>query len=158
MVDRPERLEVGRITKPHALRGELVVLLTTDRLEERTRRGVELWTGAGRRLVVAAARPHHDRWIVAFEGVERREDADLLRGASLFAAPLEDPDVVFAHQVIGRRLVDQHGVDHGRVIALEANPASDLLVLDDDRLVPLTFLVAVEGDSVVVDVPPGLLG
>lgn len=157
MTDGPDRLEVGRITRPHALKGELVVYLTTDRTAERTRPGIELHTGDGRRLVVSASRPHQDRWIMSFEGVERREDADLLRGVPLFAEPLDDPDVVFAHQVIGLPVVDQHGNEHGRVTALEANPAADLLVLEGDRLVPLTFLVAVEDGVVRVDVPAGLL-
>lgn len=157
MSEEPELLEVGRVTKPHALRGELVVRLTTDRFVERTRPGAEFWTATGRRLVVSAARAHQDRWIMSFEGVGRREDADLLRGAALYARPVEDPETVFAHQLIGCRLVDQHGTDHGRITALEANPAADLLVLDDDRLVPLSFLVAVEDDEVRVDVPAGLL-
>jgi 16S rRNA processing protein RimM len=157
MTDGPQRLEVGRITKPHGLRGELVVLLTTDRSAERTARGAELWTADGRRLVVASARPHQDRWIVDFDGVASREDADALRGQLLYAPALEDPGAVFAHQLIGRVVVDQHGTEHGPILALEANPASDLLVLEGDRLVPLTFLVSVEGDVVRVDVPPGLL-
>lgn len=156
--DRPERLEVGRITRPHGLRGEVVVQFSTDRTTERTAPGTTLWTGTGRALVVTAARAHNRRWIVSFEGVTRREDADALRGATVFAAPLDDPTTVFAHELIGRRLVDQHGVDHGPVTALEANPAADLLVLAGDRLVPLTFLVAVEADVVRVEVPPGLLG
>lgn len=156
MSDGPELLEVGRVTKPHGLRGEVVVYLTTDRTE-RTRPGEVLRTAGGRDLVVAASKPHQDRWIVAFEGLTRREDADELRGVVLYAPPLDDPDTVFAHQVIGRRLVDQHGTDHGPVAAVEANPAADLLVLADERLVPFTFLVGVEGDVVRVDVPAGLL-
>ena len=94
---------------------------------------------------------------MSFEGVDRREDAEALRGLGLSAAPLDDADAVFAHQLIGKRLVDQHGTDHGPITALEANPAADLLVLDDERLVPLTFLVEVTGDAVRVDVPAGLL-
>jgi 16S rRNA processing protein RimM len=157
MSDGPELLEVGRITKPHGLKGEVVVRLSTDRAAERTRPGAELQTGAGRSLVVRAARPHQGRWIVSFQGTSRREDAEALRGQVLLATPLEVADVVFAHQVIGRHLVDQHGTDHGPVVALEANPAADLLVLGGDRLVPRTFLFAGDGDVVQVDVPPGLL-
>lgn len=157
MTDEAPLLEVGRITKPHALRGELVVHLITDRVAERTSPGTEFWTTGGRRLVVTAARPHQDRWIMSFEGVDRREDADPLRGTALYAPAVDDPDAVFAHQLIGLRVVDQHGTDHGVVAALEANPAADLLVLEDDRLVPLSFLVAVEDGEVRVDVPAGLL-
>jgi 16S rRNA processing protein RimM len=157
MSDGPEQLEVGRINRPHGLRGELVVQLLTDRVAERTTAGAELRTDAGRNLVLVGARPHQDRWIMSFEGVTSREDADRLRGARLFAPPVDDPDVVFAHQVIGLQVIDQHGAEHGRVTALEANPAADLLVLEDGGLVPLTFLVAVEGGVARVDVPPGLL-
>ncbi len=40
--------------------------------------------------------------------------------------------------------------------AVEANPASDLLVLDSGALVPLTFVVASEPGKLTVDAPPGL--
>jgi len=44
------------------------------------------------------------------------------------------------------------------VIALIDNPASDLLELDDGRLVPLAFLVGFEpGIRIDVEVPAGLL-
>jgi hypothetical protein len=49
------------------------------------------------------------------------------------------------------------GTEHGRVASVEANPASDLLVLDDGRLVPLNFLVDRSPGRLVVDVPAGLL-
>jgi 16S rRNA processing protein RimM len=157
MAHRPELLEIGRVTRAHGLRGEVVVLLTTDRWAERTQVGTELRTPEGRSLIVGAARAHQDRWIVTFEGVTTREDAESLQGRRLFAAPLDDPDTVFAHDVIGRRLVDQHGTEHGTITALEANPASDLLVVDGQRLVPTVFFFSFDDDVVRVDVPAGLL-
>ncbi len=46
----------------------------------------------------------------------------------------------------------------GIVEAVQANPASDLLVLEDGGLVPLRFVVRSDpGVSVTVDVPDGLL-
>ena len=45
----------------------------------------------------------------------------------------------------------------GHVTAVEANPASDLLVLEGGGLVPLRFVVDHGPDRVVVDVPDGLL-
>lgn len=54
--------------------------------------------------------------------------------------------------------MDQHGVEHGVVTGVLENPASDLLELDDGRLVPLVFLTAFEpGVRIDVDVPVGLL-
>jgi hypothetical protein len=40
---------------------------------------------------------------------------------------------------------------------VESNPASDLLVLDDSTLIPLTFVIASEPGRLTVDLPPGLL-
>jgi len=51
---------------------------------------------------------------------------------------------------------DRDGARLGTVEAIEANPASDLLVLDGDRLIPLVFVVAHEPGTVTVDVPDGL--
>ena len=54
-------------------------------------------------------------------------------------------------------VVDTSGVTLGRVTAVEANPAHDLLVLEGGTLVPMVFLVRTEPGRVVVDLPEGLL-
>jgi 16S rRNA processing protein RimM len=60
--------------------------------------------------------------------------------------------------VVGAELVDQHGRSHGRVRAVLDNPASDLLELEDGRLVPSVFIVDHQpGVRVTVEVPSGLL-
>ncbi len=46
--------------------------------------------------------------------------------------------------------------EHGRVESVQANPASDLLVLDTGPLVPLRFVVEQRDGTVVVDAPEGL--
>ncbi len=147
-------LEVGRVRKPHGLRGELVVTFFSD-LAERREPGAEFDTDRGP-LRLLSARPHQGNHIVSFDGVRDRTAADELRGLVLRAEPIDDPDLVFAHQVVGRRLVDADGVDRGEITGMEANPAADLLVLDDGRVVPLTFVVDIGTDVVTVDTPPGL--
>lgn len=114
-----------------------------------------------RTLVVAASRPHRDRWIVAFEGVETRTEAEALVGAVLRAEPPaidDDPDALWVHELIGAEVVDAAGVARGRVAAVVANPASDLLELEDGALVPLTFVVGwIERPRTLrIDPPPGL--
>ncbi|MGF1597756.1 MAG: ribosome maturation factor RimM [Acidimicrobiales bacterium] len=155
---RPEtaRLEVGRITKAHGLKGEVVVHFVTDRTDERARPGSELFAD-GEPLEVVAARPHQTKWLIRFARVDTREAADRLRGRTLEAEPLDSADGVFVHELIGRAVVDQHGTDHGAVVAVVENPASDLLELADGRLVPLAFYVDHDDERISVDVPPGLL-
>ena len=150
-------LEVGKVDKPHGLRGEVVVTLTTTE-QARVAAGARLLAGE-REVVVASSTPHHHRWIVAFEGFSRREDTDAVVGAVLRAEPMvdSDPDALWVHELVGAEVVEADGTARGRVEAVQENPASDLLVLDSGALVPLTFVVEhAPGGRVVVDVPAGL--
>lgn len=147
-------LEVGRITKPHGIKGEVIVRLISDRAE-RVAPGFVLQSDRGP-LTVESSRPHQRDWIVAFEGVPDRNTAETMRGLMLRAEPLDDPDVLWVHELVGSRVVETDGTDRGVVTAVEANPASDLLVLDSGALVPLTFVVSTEPGGVVIDPPAGL--
>jgi 16S rRNA processing protein RimM len=151
---RPALLEVGRIVKPHGLRGEVVVDLITDRTE-RLDPGAVLATDRGD-LVVEAARPHHGRWIVVFEGCTTREQADDLRGVALRAGALDDPDELWVHDLVGAEVVTTGGDTVGRCVAVVANPAADLIELDGGALVPVVFVVDAVPGRVVVDPPDGL--
>ncbi len=151
-----ERLEVARVGRAHGLKGEVAVTLLSDR-EERLAVGAELADG-DRPLVVASARRHQQRWLVRFAGIDDRTAAEELRGRVLTAVALPtEADELWVHDLVGREVEDTHGRVVGTVRAVQANPASDLLVLDDERLVPLTFVVGHRGARVVVDPPEGLL-
>lgn len=150
----PALLEVGRVIKPHGLRGEVSVKLITDRVERLTP-GAVLHTEAAT-LEVLASRPHQAGFLVSFVGVVDHDGAEALRGSTLLAPPLDDPETLWIHELIGALVVDVDGGDHGRVVAVEANPASDLLVLDGGALVPLVFVVERSADGVVIDPPAGL--
>jgi 16S rRNA processing protein RimM len=159
------RLEVGRIAKAHGLRGEVIVELTTTE-RSRLAAGAELHA-ADRPLVVESAVPHQRRWIVRFGGVLDRETADALAGQLLTADAKDlpddgDPDALWVHELIGTSVLDVQGADWGRVVALVANPASDLLELESGQLVPLRFVVGgITGDGddrqILIDPPEGLL-
>jgi 16S rRNA processing protein RimM len=151
----PDRLEIGRIVKPHGVRGEVVVWLVTDRAE-RVAPGSSL-EAAGRELVVRSSRPHQGRWLVAFDGVDDRSAADGLAGASLRAAPIVDSEALWVHELIGAETVTADGKERGRVVAVEANPAHDILVLESGVLVPVVFVAGWDGDGRLrVEPPEGL--
>ena len=70
---------------------------------------------------------------------------------------VEDDGVIWIDELFGAQLYDQTGVLRGRVVEVEANPASDIMVLDSGALVPLTFVTRVEANvRVDVEVPEGL--
>ena len=151
----PRLLEVGRITKAHGLRGEVVVKLTSDRAE-RVAPGAQFSTDRGT-LTVRSSRPHQDRWVVLFDGVEGREAAEALRGLVLHGEPIDDPEELWVHELIGCTVRTVDGVDRGVVESVMDNPAADLLVLDTGALVPVVFVVGTPHDGVIrVDTPDGL--
>ena len=153
--DERDTLEVGRIVKAHGLKGQVLVDLWTDRVE-RLVPGSDLVSDRGHLVVVASA-AHQDRFIVTFDGVTTREGAERLRGVVLYAERIEDDDVIWIDDLFGAIVVDTAGIERGVVTSVEANPASDLLVLDTGHLVPLTFVTSVvANERIEVDVPEGL--
>ena len=130
--------------------------MLTDR-EERTEPGARLYAD-DRLLEVRSARPQRQGWVVHFSGVDDRDSAEALRGSILYADPLAaNDDEVWAHDLVGCEVRDKTGRSFGKVTAIEANPAHDLLVLEDGRLVPMPFVVEHGPDEVTIDPPAGLL-
>ncbi|HRW37355.1 MAG: 16S rRNA processing protein RimM [Acidimicrobiales bacterium] len=151
-------LEIGRVGKAHGLKGEVTVTITSDR-PERTAPGA-VWFLRGERRVVAAIRPFQTKWIARLEGCSDRNAADALVGTVVEAEPIEDPDALWVHELVGAEVRTPDGRSWGSVVAVLANPAHDLLELDDGTLVPEVFVTDHSGlpEHIVVDPPEGLLG
>jgi 16S rRNA processing protein RimM len=151
---RPDGLlEVGRIGRPHGVRGEVYLDLSTDRVE-RAAVGARLWVGEW--LVVVASRSVPNRFLVHFAGVDDRTAAERLVNRTVYAEPLDDDDALWVHELIGSRVVELDGTERGRCISVVANPAHDLLELDSGQLVPVAFVVSCRGGITEIDPPPGL--
>jgi 16S rRNA processing protein RimM len=148
------------------LTGEVVVDLVTnrlDRLEPGTRLVVRppstietAHSALPDEVEVTSSRPFQARFLVHFAAVVTREAAEVLHGAVLLAESKEEPGELYVHELIGAPVFDQGGVARGIVTAVEANPASDLLVLDNRHYVPMRFVVDMVDGQINVDVPDGL--
>lgn len=165
-----ERVTIGHVVKPHGLRGEVAVRVTTD-VPDRLAAGVPVWV-AGVATTVATAREHQGRMLVRFADVTDRTAAERLRGATVEAAPVatEELDTYLAAELIGVPVVDGDGAALGTVTALVEMPAVagyDLLEVvgpDGGRwLLPAAdeLVEAVEDADglrlVATDLPDGLL-
>ncbi|MEW9534522.1 ribosome maturation factor RimM [Microbispora sp. NPDC049125] len=165
------QLVVGRIGRPHGVRGEVTVEVRTDDPGTRFATGTELATdppGAGP-LTVEGARWHKDILLLALAGVNDREAAEALRGTLLVidsadVAPSQDPDEFHDHQLIGLAVVTTEGERIGEVTDV-LHHGQDLLVVKrpsrDDFYVPFVKALVPDVDLgkgvLVVDPPPGLL-
>ncbi|MDQ4102326.1 MAG: ribosome maturation factor RimM [Actinomycetota bacterium] len=160
---------VGRIGRPHGLRGEVTVQVRTDSPEQRFAIGAQLHSGAGRTLMVETVRPHRKSLLVRFAGVADRAAAAELCGLVLTVdatelPDLDDPDEFYDHQLEGLTAVGPDGAPLGTVRDVVHAPAGDLLVLTTDRgeaLVPFVRAIVPEvdlaGGLVKLDPPAGLL-
>jgi 16S rRNA processing protein RimM len=148
-------LEVGHIRRAHGLRGDVFVQLISDS-DARVAPGAELFAD-GERLVVESSRlASNGRRVVKFEQISDRTAAEAYANRVLRGRPIDDPDALWVHEMIGKRVVETDGTDHGVCVSVIANPAADLLELDSGALVPSNFVTSVDVDAVRVDTPDGL--
>jgi 16S rRNA processing protein RimM len=162
---------VGRIGRPHGLRGEVTVQVTTDDPDERFAAGAVLGTDpAGRGpLTVVSMRRSGPVLVLGFDGIADRDAAETLRGtsltldASLLPVP-EDPDEFYDHQLVGLSVVDQAGTVLGTVTEVWHPPAAPVLAVTrtdgSEELVPFVSaivpIVDLDGGRLVVDPPDGM--
>jgi 16S rRNA processing protein RimM len=168
------QLVVGRIGRPHGLRGEVTVEVRTDDPDHRFAPGSALATDPGARgpLTVTSSRWHSGRLLVRFGDCQDREAAEQLRGVVLVidsddvpASP--DPGEFYDHQLIGLDVLTVSGEKVGSVADM-LHHGQDLLVISGagersgrEILVPFVLPIVPEVDvaagRLVIDPPEGLL-
>ena len=165
-MDEPA-IVVGQVMKAHGVRGEVAVRNRSDN-PDRWVAGATVFLPDGRPLEVASVRPHGDRMLVTFRGVDDREAADAIRGAELSIPVSWLPDLQegewWPHDLEGCAVTTEAGRDLGTVRAVEFNPANDIWVTVDEAgvetLVPALRAVLVDVDTaakrIVVRDLPGL--
>jgi 16S rRNA processing protein RimM len=171
------QLVVGRVGRPHGIRGEVTVQVHTDDPDLRFAAGSVLATEPAARgpLTVSASRWHSGRLLVTFAGCADRDQAEDLRGTLLYiesaeAGPAADPDEFHDYQLIGLDVLTRDGEPVG-VVAGVRHQGQDLLVIQPpggrnagergEVLVPFVAAIVPEVDvaagRLVIDPPPGLL-
>lgn len=168
---------VGRIGKPHGIRGDVTVDVRTDEPERRFAVGAVLRAEAPRgshsplrTLTVAGTKWHQSVLLVRFEEIPDRSAAEAARGILLHTdipadASPDDPDEYYDHQLVGLAVYDVDGTPLGEVSGLVHGGAQDLLTIrtPDGREALVPFVKAlvpevdVAGGRVVVADRPGLV-
>ena len=162
---------VGRIGRPHGLRGEVTVQVTTDDPDSRFAAGAVLGTDPASRgpLTVTGMRRSGPVLVIGFDGITDRDAAETLRGTmlTLDSATLpvpDDPDEFYDHQLIGLAVHDRSGTVLGEVVEVWHPPAAPVLVVNrpdgSQELVPFVSVIVpvvdLDAGRVVVEPPDGM--
>jgi len=172
------RVIVGRIGRPHGIRGEVVIGVRTDEPDLRFAVGATLEvaerdeeSAGGEQLTVASARWHSGQLLVTFAGVTDRTAAAELTGSWLSVdssqlPEIGDPDEFRDHELIGLSVRTRTGEPVG-VVTDVLHYGQDLLVVhrgdgqEGECLVPFVKAIVPEvdvpGGVLVIDPPPGLI-
>ena len=164
-------MAVGRIGKPHGVRGWVTVAPSTDEPDLRFAEGAIVLIDDRPRSVVESR--IGSRLMVLFDGCHTREDAEALRGRWVEVVigdePIDDPDEFYDHQLEGLRVRTVDGLAVGVVAEVLHTPGGELLSVRAESgaeiLVPFVSAIVTsvslaedpEGGVVVIDPPEGLL-
>ncbi len=162
---------VGRIARPHGIRGQVAVNPETDFVEDRFTQGATFWTRSSRgdeQLRVGSARLQNGRPVVGFDGFSTVEEVERLAGLELripedTLTPL-GAGTYYHHQLVGCQVETAGGDGVGEVVRVDAGSAGSLLVVNGSRgevLIPLATEICVRIDTdarrILIAPPAGLL-
>ena len=177
MAESARRLIVGRLRKPHGLKGEVALFPLTDTPDEVFVTGRRLdmvdvsGTTIGGPLVVERCRSYHREWLVKFEGLDSRtalEQMPAMRGVFLAveAEELAQPDdgEVYYHELVGFSVRLEDGTPAGIVSEFYELPSGVSLEVQGPKrefLVPFVkeFIGPIDREArqLVIRPPEGLI-
>ncbi len=166
----PRYLAIGRVLRPHGVRGELRVEVLTDYPELVARRDYLYLGPRHQRYELESVRTHKHLLLLKLKGCDDRNAADAWREALVEVAiddavPLED-DEYYHFQIVGMQAETEEGQILGEVVEVLGLPlgANDVYVIHGpfgEILVPAIDDVVVgldmEGGRMILHLPPGLV-
>ncbi len=163
------RIEIGGIARAHGIRGEVVV--HTHDPDSTTLAAIAeaqgtIWVGGVEKKVLFARDTPQRGWLVQLEGIDTRNDAELLQGKVVEVdredLELDEGDVLLDDMIGCKVVLKDGGGEWGVIAGIDLGP-QDLLVIHDgeiERLLPLVDQFVIDIDIaagvVTVDPPPGL--
>lgn len=165
----PAFLAVGKLRRPHGVKGELLMDILTD-FPERLRPGGVLFVEPDHTpLVLRSVRPHQDALLVAFKGCETPEAAGAYRNCLVTVKTANRPALpegeYYHHQLIGLQVRTHSGQVVGRALEILSTGAHDVLLVRGETgpeiLIPLVapFLqeIGLAEGVITVQLIPGML-
>jgi 16S rRNA processing protein RimM len=159
----PDYLVVGRLRRPHGLRGEMLMELETD-FPERLRAGATVYLGPRHApAVIGSSRGVSGGLLVRLNDIDTRDAAGQHRNEIVYVAASDRPPLengrYYHHQIVGCRVVDEHDLAIGRVTEILQTGANDVYVVQrspggEELLLPAidTVVLQIDAESRVIRV------
>lgn len=168
--DEPVYLLVGKLHKPHGVRGEMRMSVWTD-FPERLEPGKTVYLG-GDYLpqVIASTRWHNELLLIAFQNITDRDEVGVFRNVEVFVDADDLPDLeegeIYLHELIGM-IVYLEGEDEavGELTGVMETGANDVYIITKEDgseiLIPaiddVILSIDVEENEIEIRPLPGLL-
>ncbi len=171
----PDTVIVGRVRKPHGVRGEVRIEVLSDNAD-RFVAGVELQLVPSelsrgltpRTVTIERSRPDKGDLLVHFEGIEDRDAVEGWRGALLevdrASVPAAEDGTYYYFELVGCRCHDRQAGDLGEIVdVLEDGGGLLLLTRHGDRELPIPFVnrfiehIDIQAGRIELNLPPGLV-
>lgn len=166
-----ELIPVGKVSKAHGIRGEIKIYPYSGDPEQFSSSYQRIFlSGDKDRMPVSydveRSRVQGRQVLLKLENCSTRTEAESLTGQQVYVPVNDLPKLgeneFYLHELEGRQLVDTAGTLLGYATRVIETSGHDLLVVQQEGkeyLVPVVgdFIVNIEKDRVVLDLPPGLL-
>jgi len=162
--------QLGYITKPHGLKGEVNIFIDSD-LPKNYSKLESVFVNLHEELVpffIQSIRIHGQKATIKFESIDSQEQASELKGQTLhlpvtLLPPLSGKKFYY-HEITGFIVIDQHQKEIGRIKEVLSYPNQDLLVVQNggnEVLIPVNneIVQKIDRKNKTIDVllPEGLL-
>lgn len=159
-MDDQDLLAVGRVLRPHGIRGDLLVKPYSETIRSIEAESQIYMGSLENPRTVLSIRSHRSQMILRVEGSEDREAAEAFRGRELFipmqtAEPLPE-GVFYRWQILGLAVVEAEGEHLGTVTDILETGANDVYIVRGDGPREL-LLPAIESVILEVDLQQGRL-
>jgi len=165
----PAFLEVGKIRRPHGVRGDVLVEVHTD-FPERLRPKAEVFIGEDHiPLRICRRRIHNDGLLLAFEQYTTPEQVGRFRNQIVYTSRNQAPELgegeYFQYQLMDLTVEDEAGQPLGKITGILETGANDVYEVTDasgrEILLPaiaeVILAVDLEQKKMRVHLLPGLL-
>jgi len=165
----PEYLVVGRIVKPHGIRGALIVAPQSKIITSITP-GMQIFVGSNYEVfTIRRFSPHRKRYLLSLETLDTRDDTEIYRNAIIYLR-FEDSEPLpkgeyYDWQLLGMTVITDDNEILGKLEEIIETGANDVYLVrtdsDDEILLPaiesVIKTVDLENKNMIVHLIPGLL-